>query len=109
MEIGRKIFNLDKAIWTLQGRHRDMEKFPEYMYSVDGKADRIFMPTKEDGKWDYRKVLPTHLDKDKVEEWKTLFYELEGWDPKTGWPTRDTLEALGLNNVAEELKSKQKL
>jgi len=27
MEPGRKIFTLDRAIWTIQGRHRDMEVF----------------------------------------------------------------------------------
>lgn len=117
MKIGRKIFNLDKAIWTLQGRHRDMEKFPEYVYSVDsvgisrvmGKPPSYYMPTKENGRWDYRNVVPRHLDRDKVEDWKTVFYEQEGWDPKTGWQKRDTLEALGVNNVAEELKANNKL
>ena len=67
------------------------------------------MPTKENGEWDYRKVLPEQLDKDKVEDWKTLYYELEGWDTKTGWQTRDTLENLGLQNIANELESMKKL
>ena len=117
METGRKIFNLDKAIWTLQGRHRDMEKFPEYVYSVDttgisrvlGEPPSYYMPTKENGKWGYRNVVPRHLDKNKVEDWKTLFYELEGWEPKTGWQTRATLEALGLKNIANELERMGKL
>ena len=116
MEIGRKIFNLDRAIWTLQGRHRDMEKFPEYVYSVDtegisrlGKPPSYYMPTKENGKWDYRNVVPRHLDKNKVEDWKTIFYEQEGWDPRTGWQRRDTLEGLGLKNVADELEGMGKL
>ena len=117
IEIGRRIFNLDKAIWTLQGRHRDMEKFPEYMYIVDavgtshvpGKPPAYYMPTKENGKWDYRNVVPRHLDKNKVEDWKTLFYKQEGWDTKTGWQTRATLEALGLKNVADELGDMGKL
>lgn len=117
MEIGRKIFNLDKAIWTLQGRHRDMEKFPKYIYTVDAKSASYipgrppiyYMPTKENGKWDYRNVIPRHLDENKVEDWKTLFYELEGWDSRTGWQTRATLEALGLKNVADELESRGKL
>jgi aldehyde:ferredoxin oxidoreductase len=117
IELGRKMFNLDKAIWTLQGRTRDMEKFPEYVYTVDaqgtsyqpGKPPAYYSPTIENGKWDYRNVVPRHLDKDKVEEWKTLFYELEGWDTKTGWQTRATLEGLGLKNVADELQAAGKL
>ncbi|MFC1929902.1 aldehyde ferredoxin oxidoreductase N-terminal domain-containing protein [Chloroflexota bacterium] len=117
MEIGRKIFNLDKAIWTLQGRHRDLEKFPRYVYTVDsagssyvpGKQPSYYMPTLENGKWDYRSVVPRHLDENKVEDWKTLFYELEGWDPKTGWQTRGTLECIGLTKVADQLEEKGKL
>ena len=94
-----------------------MEKFPEYVYSVDGKGRpsvpgkplAYYMPTKENGKWEYRNVVPRHLDKHNVEEWKTLFYELEGWDPETGWQTRGTLEALGLEKVADELANMGKL
>jgi aldehyde:ferredoxin oxidoreductase len=67
------------------------------------------MCTKEDGKWDYRNVVPRHLDKDKVEDWKTLFYEVEGWDPKTGWQTRTTLEGLGLTKAAGELETAGKM
>jgi aldehyde:ferredoxin oxidoreductase len=117
IEVGRKIFNLDKAIWTLQGRHRYMEKFSEFVYTVDasghslivGKPSSYFMPTKENGKWDYRNIIPRHLDSNRVEEWKDLFYELEGWDIKTGWQTRATLEDLKLNKVAYELEGMGKL
>ena len=31
MEIGRKVWNIHNAIWALQGRHRDMVKFAEYI------------------------------------------------------------------------------
>lgn len=31
------------------------------------------------------------------------YYELRGWDPATGWPTRGRLEALGLKDVAGTL------
>ncbi len=50
-----------------------------------------------------------HIDRDKFEDWKTLYYRLEGWDEKTGWPTRRTLEELGLKKIADELESKAKL
>ena len=104
-----------------------MEKFPEYIYTVDckgrpyssgcegrtsevpGQLPPYYMPTKENGKWDYRSVSPRHLDRTKFEGWKKLFYELEGWDPKTGWQTRGTLETLGLKNVANELENMGKL
>ena len=32
------------------------------------------------------------------------YYELRGWDKVSGWPTRERLVALGLTDVAEELK-----
>ncbi len=34
----------------------------------------------------------------------TDYYNMRGWDPETGVPTRATLKHLGLNYVAEELK-----
>ncbi len=34
IEIGRKIWNLDHAIWTLQGRHRDDVQFADYIYEI---------------------------------------------------------------------------
>ena len=43
------------------------------------------------------------------EEFKTRFYNLEGWDPKTGYPTGNTLESLGLGYVADELEENNKL
>jgi aldehyde:ferredoxin oxidoreductase len=33
------------------------------------------------------------------------YYELRGWDKKTGIPTRSTLEGIGLGYVADELQS----
>jgi aldehyde:ferredoxin oxidoreductase len=66
-------------------------------------------PVYEDGQWRYANVAGRALDKDKFEEWKTKYYELEGWDKGTGWPTRSTLEDLGLGKVAGELQRRGKL
>jgi aldehyde:ferredoxin oxidoreductase len=110
VELGRKIWNLDNAVWTLQGRHRDMVQFPEYIYSVPLPPDwPQFLPGREKGQWKYIQVNGRHLDKQKFEEWKTKFYHLEGWDTETGWPTRETLKDVGLGNVAEELEKRGKL
>lgn len=108
MEIGRKIWNLDKAIWVLQGRHRDQEVHAGYVYKVGSPLpDRL--PMYENGEWTYATAQGRTLDKAKFEDWKTRFYEFEGWDSATGWPTRPTLEKLGLGNVADELETKGKL
>jgi aldehyde:ferredoxin oxidoreductase len=49
------------------------------------------------------------LDKGKFEEWKTKFYEFEGWNSANGWPKRNTLESLGLKKAADTLQNKGKL
>jgi aldehyde:ferredoxin oxidoreductase len=113
MELGRKIWNLDNAIWTLQGRHRKMVHFSDYIYNVPyrgfGNYAMYYLPGREKGKWDYIRVNGRCLDKAKFEEFKTRFYNLEGWDTRTGWPKRGTLESLGLKSVADELEKNKKL
>ena len=115
MELGRKIWNLDNAIWTLQGRHRDMVQFADYIYKVpwasyeDSNIEIYFLPGREKGKWKYLCVNGRCIDRAKFEEWKTKFYKLEGWDQNTGWPMRSTLESQGLGYVADELKKNGKL
>jgi aldehyde:ferredoxin oxidoreductase len=107
MEMGRKIWNLDRSIWILQGRHRDMEVHAGYVYSVPARA--AYLPTYENGKWTYGSKAGRVLDKARFEEWKTKFYDFEGWNPASGWPKRKTLEDLGLKRVADVLESKSKL
>ena len=115
IELGRRIWNLDHAIWTLQGRHRDMVQFADNLYDqtplfpVDAGIADVHMPGKEDGEWGFYGYSQRTLDRHRVEEFKTRFYELQGWDPTTGYPTRPTLESLGLGNVADELDKNGKL
>ncbi len=33
------------------------------------------------------------------------YYALRGWDRDRGWPTRPTLEGLGLDDVADRLEA----
>jgi aldehyde:ferredoxin oxidoreductase len=107
MEIGRKIWNLDKSIWVLQGRHRDQEVFPGYVHNKPSEAH--VMPVYENGKWSYGTNAGRKLDKAKFEEWKTRFYDFEGWNTTNGWPKRSALESVGLKKVADTLQSKSKL
>ena len=113
MELGRKIWNLDNAIWTLQGRHRDMVHFAPYIYNRKfkgmGSLTRYFVPGREKGEWKYIAGEGKSLDRARFDEWKTKFYKFEGWDPDTGWPTRTTLESMGLGYVADELDRKSRL
>ena len=115
INIGRKIWNLDHAIWTLQGRHRDMVHFADNLYEkhpllpIDDGIPDVHMPGKENGKWGFYGYSYRTLDRDKFDEFKTRFYELQGWDTATGYPTRSALEPLDLGYVADELEKNGKL
>jgi aldehyde:ferredoxin oxidoreductase len=107
IKTGRKIWNLDHAIWTLQGRHRDMVKYTDPIYMQAGEADPVLGI--KDGKWQRLDVSKRHLDRAGFEEFKTRFYKLQGWEISTGYPTRATLASLGLDFVADELEKNGKL
>lgn len=115
MEIGRKIWNLDNAIWTLQGRHRDMVQFSEYIYKTPSTGFLLnfplyLLPGRENSEWKYIECMgKRNIDREKFEQWKTLYYELEGWDPASGHPSRSTLKSLDLGDVAVELERNGKL
>jgi aldehyde:ferredoxin oxidoreductase len=114
IDLGRKIWNLDHAIWTLQGRHRDMVHFVDNVYEEQplfphGSIPDVHMPGKENGKWGFYGYSQRTLDRDKFDEFKTRFYELQGWDIVTGYPTRSALKSLGLGYVADELEKNGKL
>jgi len=44
------------------------------------------------------------LDKEKFSKMLDEYYEVVGWDKKTGIPKRETLESLGLKDVADDLE-----
>jgi len=112
MKLGQKIWNLDHAIWTLQGRHRDMVHFAEYIYrnkSVGVEGPVLGLTGRKNGKWVYFNALGRRMIKSKFEEFKTRFYKLQGWDTESGFPKRSTLQDHGLSRVADELEQHQKL
>ena len=108
VEIGRKIWNLDRSIWALQGRHRDMEVFTGYVYNVPTQSP-YYLPVYENGKWSYGTCTGRVLNRSKFEAWKTKFYDFEGWNSSNGWPKRNTLEEMGLKKVADTLQEKNRL
>jgi len=105
VEMGRRIWNLDRAIWVLQGRHRDQEVFANYVYDTKTEAAHQ-MPMLENGEWVYGTGIGRSIDRDKFEDFKGRFYAYEGWDSSTGWPLRATLEDLDLGFVADALDTK---
>ena len=113
INLGRKIWNLDHAVWTLQGRHRDMVHFADNVYEKQplfgADVPNAYMPGKENGVWDYYGYSLRTLDKHKFDEFKTRFYRLQGWDESSGYPKRSTLESLDLGYVADELERNDKI
>jgi aldehyde:ferredoxin oxidoreductase len=99
IHLGRKIWNLDHVLWTLQGRHRDDAKFADYIYEQNASNPnecKWLLPVYRDGQWSYENCLGRKLDRTGVENLKTEFYRLQGWDESTGFPKRQTLTDLGL-------------
>ena len=93
-----------------------MVHFSEYIYNKPFKPDiRDYgvpdykVPCRQNGKWAFVDVSNRAIDKEKFEGFKTRFYELQGWDPASGFPTAKTLSDLGLDYVAKELDANGKL
>jgi aldehyde:ferredoxin oxidoreductase len=111
IETGRKIWNLVRAIFVMQGRTREIEKFSGYMYKPGASCahNSPSLPVYNEGEWSWKNCSDLYLSEEGVERWKTAFYTLEGWNSKTGYPKRQTLESLGLKDVADVLQSRGKL
>ena len=93
--IARRSYNLEKAFNTL---HTDMGR-------EDDLPPRRFMeePIKEG---------PYRGHRCEKENWDLMldeFYELQGWDKKTGLQTRSSLKALGLQQISKKLEEAGKL
>ena len=43
------------------------------------------------------------MDRDDMHASLTMFYKEMGWDPQLGCPTRETLQRLGLEDIAADL------
>ncbi len=106
MEIGHKIYTLDRSIWVMQGRTRELETFPDYIYDK-GTGGNV-LPMFIDGQWKYDQGNNRKLDRAKFEDFKTKFYKAEGYG-ENGYPTRATLEKMNMKKLADTMASKSKL
>jgi aldehyde:ferredoxin oxidoreductase len=79
-------FNLERALIARGGRHRAME---------EALAPHFQLPCRADG---------TSIDAAGFSRLLDEFYVARGWDLDLGWPTADTLQALGLEEVVPELE-----
>lgn len=95
--IGERIFNLHRAL-TIRGMgtkemRKEHDYFPEWAFH-DENGKKPFEPG------------TNVMDRDDMEKALDLFYAELGWDKDTGAPTKETLEKLGLKEVAAELGAK---
>jgi len=103
--IGERVFNLQRAILTREGhRGRDFDSLPDRCYTIPLDYDisniDCLVPGK-DGEVLSRKGKV--VDKDQFERMKDEYYEIRQWDVATGLQTGETLNNLGLTEVAEDL------
>ncbi|MDP2719247.1 MAG: aldehyde ferredoxin oxidoreductase C-terminal domain-containing protein, partial [Dehalococcoidia bacterium] len=94
----RKLFETAERIYTLEqcynvrlGKSRKDDTLPE-MYFKEPMNSGPLKGYKH--------------DRDKFNGMLDEFYDIWGWDRKTGIPRRDTLERLGLKDVADELEQR---
>jgi aldehyde:ferredoxin oxidoreductase len=94
MEYGERVCNIERAIVVRDGRTRQSDTLPEFFFNTSVK----------DGPQAGKK-----LNKKKFEKMKDEYYNLRGWDPTTGYQKEDTLNKLGLEDIARELEKLDKL
>ncbi len=88
LKASERVYNLTRAISIRRGLSGAEDRLP----------DRAFEEPVPNGV-----VKGFKLDKDRFSELLRTYYELRGWDPETGMPTRAKLEELGLKDVADAL------
>ena len=103
--VGEKIWNLQRAILVREGHQgRADDTLSEFFFTTPletVREDPKCLAPGKDGEVISRRG--EVVDKQKFEAMKDEYYQLRGWDPKTGLQTRAKLEELGLQAVAEEL------
>ncbi|HSW38532.1 MAG TPA: aldehyde ferredoxin oxidoreductase C-terminal domain-containing protein, partial [Acidobacteriota bacterium] len=111
LEIGRRSWNLKRAIFAIQGRHKKMENFTGYYYKPGASYSGFFniLPVFDGKAWDWQDCRELYLSREGVDTFKTHYYRVEGWNEDSGYPTRKTLEGLDLKYAADHLEKQGKL
>lgn len=94
LQIGERIFNLERAIMVREGRRKKDDTVGEYHFKVPETA----VPP-----WEVQRTPAPVADKGKFEKMRDEFYRIRGWDPQTGIPSEPALRRLGLDEVADQL------
>jgi aldehyde:ferredoxin oxidoreductase len=84
LKISERVRNLERMFDVRQGLRREDDTLPKKFFE---------QPLKQGP---YKGEV---MDKEKFEQMKDEYYEIRGWDKKTGIPTKEKLEELGLTDV----------
>jgi aldehyde:ferredoxin oxidoreductase len=93
MQVGERAIDLARAFNAREGLTRKDDQLPKRI--MEPLPDGVFA-----GKPFTQEMLDSMLDN---------YYEMRGWNKNTGIPTKKTLEAIGLENAAQELERLGKL
>ena len=94
MRFGEKVFTILKAYNIRQGLTRKDDSWP----------DRFFNEQMPEGP-----AKGAILSRDTIEQVLDEYYELRGWDKKTGLPGAEKLNELGLYDIVADLQKLGKL
>ncbi len=106
-KIGERVFNLQRAILVREGHSgREDDSLPDFHYTVPlpkypGLNPECEVPGK-DGK-----IIPRMgavIDREKFEKMKDEYYQLRGWDVKSGLQTKAKLIGLGLEDIIKDAR-----
>lgn len=86
--VGQRIINLEKAFNVREGANRNDDTLPW----------RLLNEPISSGVYAGLRTTPAQL-----EQMKDEYYQLRGWQNKTSWPYRETLEEVGLGEIAMQL------
>ncbi len=89
MEVGERITNVAKAYNIREGVTRSDDDFPSRFYLEPLKDGSDRGPT---------------LSRGYMNDLLEAYYEIRGWNRKTGNPTREKLQELGLESVAKDME-----
>ena len=95
MRLGQKTYNLEKAFNTIHAGFTREDDYPPRRYMEEPINEGPYAGFK--------------CDRDKWDEMLERFYELHGWDIKTGLQTRKCLKDLELEDIAVKLEKMGKL
>ena len=99
--IGERIWNVQRAIMVREGRTKEEDTLHEAYFRETNiqRREKGEMQSHTNVASDQTKPIPRRT----FEEAKETYYRMRGWDEKTGYPTREKLISLGLNEIAQQL------